>query len=448
MMFIIFKCVLIVAVIGFIASSNATDAWPPIRKSEIQPGTLVFFFRDRIQKSVDLDWRARELDAQLARIMDPPFDSERKRVNIEKVFNSTVRVGVKPRHLTLAKSMFDDESALAPSPNQKLELEIFKIPSRQPIGETIIKQIILANQLQHCYGAFLLYRQQTMNRVKNLLQKTQRCRSMLYLDPEEQVVHFKGTALKLLHFLDNITSPSHLDNNTLDDFRELVAQCAFWYHIHSDANFFEDNVRFAELAVKERNPKSFKILRIFSRNLQRDQPTLCPKLEVMREDFVNYQMVYDLLYFVWSRCTAYYHISTIKHLSNLYKLMDSDAKSTMAMWEWGLSGQGQAWQLVNIAEFISRKIGLRTPWQSESTNEEVLQIMRQITVDMNRGWLIHFRARVFSVYWDKLYRLKREGFSGRIAIVNRDYILDESWIQSLCGIFGRDNTVIERVTEL
>ena len=63
----------------------------------------------------------------LARIMVPPFDSERRRVNIKKVFDLSVKDGVKPKQLLMAKSLFEDESALTPSPSQKLESEIFKI---------------------------------------------------------------------------------------------------------------------------------------------------------------------------------------------------------------------------------------------------------------------------------------------------------------------------------
>ena len=121
---------LIAAAIVCIYCIEATVQWPPppIRNPEIQPGTLVFFLRNRVQSSRDLDRRAEKLDMQLARIMDPPFNGDQSRVNIEKVFDPSVNVGVKPKYLTLAKSMFYDQSELAPSPNQKLKLKIFKVP--------------------------------------------------------------------------------------------------------------------------------------------------------------------------------------------------------------------------------------------------------------------------------------------------------------------------------
>ena len=47
---------------------------------------------------------------------------------------------MKPKHMELAMSMFDDESTLAQSPNQSLKLEMFKIPGDQSINETMSQQ--------------------------------------------------------------------------------------------------------------------------------------------------------------------------------------------------------------------------------------------------------------------------------------------------------------------
>ena len=447
MAFTILKRVLIILPIEWIASSDATGVLPPIRNSEIKAGVLVFFWRNRIQKSTDLDQRAEQLDAQLARILDPPFDSVRRRVNIEKVFDPSVTAGVKPKYLTLATTMFDDQTVLAPSPNQKLKIEIFKIPADQPIGETIIKQIILANRFEHCDTAFLIYRTLTADMVNSLLQRTARCNFCVSRDPKE--VHHPEQEC-LVRFLDKITSPSHLDNNTLDDFRELVANYVFRCFAIGDY----DVETFAEMVngipcMQGGTSKCSKILRIYFRNLLRHKPTMCPKLEVMRDDFVDYQMVEEMLIFIWQKYIYHDSFSTVRHLPTLYKLMDSDATITKAMWDWGVTDtKNNIAGLVPIADFVSRKIGLITKYEDRYTHEQVLRKVKEIRNVLNRGWDIYMRAQVFANYWQHLYKLKRSGFSGRIAIVNRDYILEDSWIQSLFGIFGRENTMIEQMTQL
>ena len=444
----VIKRALITAIVVLICSVKATFDWPPppIRNCEIQSGVLVFFLRNRIQKSIDLDRRAEQLDMQLARIMDPPFDSERRRVNIEKVFDPSINVGVKPKYLTLAKSMFDDQSTLAPSPNQKLKLEIFKFPICQPIGETIIKQIILTNRLEHCDRVFLIQRTLTANAMRSVLKKTGKCPFYLSQDPDEVRVQNNHKSEYLVQFLDKITSPLHLDSNTLDDFRELVAQNVFSVYGEfgdCEQHIFEEMVNHIQ-CVQERAPKSAQILRIFYRNLQRDNPTVCPKLEVMRDDFVDFKMVQDMLCFIWQRYIHHDYASNVNFLPTLYKLMDSDADSTKAIWD----GHRQMRGLVFIAEFISRKIGLATEFKDCYTDEQLLGKVNEIRTGVERGWQIHMRAAVFASYWQQLYELKRSGFSARVAIVNRDYILVDSWIQSLFRIFGQDNTEIVRMTEL
>ena len=170
------KRVPLIIFIGWAYSIGATAMQSqPIREHEIKPGVLVFFHHTRTQKSQDLDQRAEELSMELARIMDPPFDSEQRRVNIQKVLDPAVKVGVKPKHLTLAKCMFDDESALAvlaPSPNQKLKLEIYKLPDHQKPFQAVWKQLILADQLYHCDEAFLVRSKEAIKGFETLLQRS------------------------------------------------------------------------------------------------------------------------------------------------------------------------------------------------------------------------------------------------------------------------------------
>ena len=439
---------IIIAVIGWIASINATSALPPIRNSEIQPGALVFFLRDRVQKSDDLNQRATQMDMQLARIMDPPFDLERRRVNIEKLFDPVVKVGVKPKHLVLAKSLLPDELVLAPSPNQKLQVEIFKVPNGQPVGETIIREIILANRLENCDRVFLIHRTLTADPMRSLLKKTAKCPYYRSQDPDEVRVQDNHKSEYLVRFLDKITSLSHLDSNTFDDFRELVAQNVF--SVYGGFGDYEHPVFEGMVnqipCVQEQAPKSSKILRIFYRNLQRDKPTVCPKLEVMRDDFLDFQMVHDMLFFIWQRYMHLDYASNMEYLPTLYQLMDSDTETTGKMWEWGIKDHITG--LFSIADFVCRKIGMSTEYEDRHTNEQVLRKVMEIRNAVERGCQIYMRAEVFGAYWQQLYELKRSGFSGRIAIVNRHYILEDSWIQSLFGIFGRDNTEIEHMAEL
>ena len=444
------KRTLVAATIVWICLIEATFDWPPpIRNSEIQPGVLVFFERNRIQKSADLDRRAEQLDMQLARIMDPPFDSDRRRVNIEKVFDLSINVGVKPKYLTLARTMFDDQLVLTPSPNQKLKVQIFKVPGSQPIGETIIKQIILANRLENCDRVFLINRALTADLMHSLLKKTSKCTAFLSQDPQEVRVEHKNQSEYLIRFLDKITSPSHLDNNTLDDFRELVALNVFSYYVNYDAKQFEEMIDACSSFVRQRAPKSFKILRIFYRNLQRDKPTVCPKLEVMRDDFVDFKMVHDMMIFIWQRYFDLEYSSNVRYLPTLYQSMDSDAETTRKTWEWGIKEpEVHTSDLICIAECISRKIGLKSEYEGRYIHEQVLLKVKEIRNAVDRGCHISMRAEVFGIYWQQLYELKRSGFNGRIAIVNRDYILEDSWIQSLFGIFGRDSTEIEHMAEL
>ena len=65
---------------------------PGIKKSEIKAGALVMFHQDRIQGCCDREQRAASLNMELAHIMDPPFNADRSRVNIKKVFDSSVKV--------------------------------------------------------------------------------------------------------------------------------------------------------------------------------------------------------------------------------------------------------------------------------------------------------------------------------------------------------------------
>ena len=417
-----------------------------IKDSEIQSGVLVVFDRNRIQTSTDLDQRAAKLDGELARIVDPPFNADQSRVNIEKVFDPSINVGVKPKYLTLAKSSFD-ESALAPSPSQELKLEIFKVPRSQPIGETIIKQIILANRLENCDRVFLMFRPRTLDSMQTVLKNTQKCNVYLTEDPQVHWKKYTESPEYVIRFLDKILSPFHLDSDTLDDFRELVANHVFSYYRNYDAEFFDYHMTVGR-NTREHPPRSIKMLHIFYRNLQRDQPTICPQLEVMRDDFVNYTVVVDLLQIIMQRCSEYDASSTVSHLLNLYKLMGTNTGSTKAIWDSGRDNWTDRERVAAMAFLICRKAGLEIPSEVSCTKEEILGIAMTLRMKMIRGWRNLLRADEFNQYWKRLYHLKQSGFTGRIAIVNRDYILKDSWIQSLFGIFGRDNTVIERVTEL
>ena len=226
--------VLMILFIGWVCLIDlAAMSSQPIREHEIKPGALVVFHHNRMQKSQDLDQRAEELNMELARIIDPPFDSERRRVNIQKVLDPAVKVGVKPKHLILVKSMFDDESALAPSPKQKLQLEIYKLPNHQKPFQAVWKQLILADQLCHCDEAFLVRSKEAIKGFESLLQYTAKCEICLSIDSQSPLQGSFGSlpdsSAYLIQFLEKILNPTHLDKNTFDDFRELVANYVFSY---------------------------------------------------------------------------------------------------------------------------------------------------------------------------------------------------------------------------
>ena len=299
--------VLMILFIGWACSIGATAMQSqPISEHEIKPGALVFFHHTRTQKSQDLDQRAEELSMELACIMDPPFDSERRRVNIQKVLDPAVKVGVKPKHLTLAVCMFDDESALAPSPNQHLKLEIYKLPDHQKPFQAVWKQLLLADGLQHCDEAFLVRSKEAIKGFETLLQRTAKCEICVSIDPQTPLQGSFGSlpdsSAYLIQFLEKILNPSHLDKDTFDDFRELLANYVFSYYVNLPHDFFreivDDFCRRVARTPQFHNPRSFKILRIIYRNLQRNQPTECPKLEVMRDDFVDFKMVGDMFAFI------------------------------------------------------------------------------------------------------------------------------------------------------
>ena len=451
------KLLLMTILIGWASSVDASGmTWQPIRESEIQSGALVLFHQTRTQNNHGLEQRAQELSMELACIMDPPFDSERKRVNIQKVLDPAVRVGVKAKYLTLAKCMFDDESALVPSPNQKLKLEIYKLTDHQKPFQAVWKQLILADQLYHCDEAFFVRSKEAANGFQTLLQRTAKCTIQLAADIQDPLqTAFCGcpdSPEYLVRFLDKILNPSYSDNNTLDDLRDLVAHYVFAYHVHSPDKFEEFLDIFSrqmrQVRPEYHNPRSLKILRIFYWNLQRDQPKKCPTLEVMRDDFVDFAMVLDMFAFIQRGLKFSEATSTLKYLPNLYRLMDSDAMATRAIWYLGRGTWSHCEGMNSIINLVSRKIGLRVPGERKIADEDLSQMVNRFRGRMLDGWHNKMRAMVFSKYWERLYQLKRSGFSGRIAIVNRGYILTDGWLQSLFGIFGRDNTVIDRRTDL
>lgn len=79
---------------------------------------------------------------------------------------------------------------------------------------------------------------------------------------------------------------------------------------------------------------------------------------------------------------------------------------------------------------------------------ELVRMVTSIRKKMVRVWMNMQRTSLFDRYWEKLYEMRRSGFRGRVAMVNREDVLTDGWIQSLFGIFGRNNTVIELVSIL
>ena len=409
-----------------------------------------------------MEQRAEELSMELARIMDPPFNSDRTRVNIEKVFDPSVNVGVKPKHLMLAKSKFDDESEFTLSSNQTLKLEIFKIPTNQSSVETMKRQLALATNKRYYDAVFLMYTPETFRQFEILSKHSLTPTNWMFVDPEwGETPH---SPAHLIRFLDKILNPSHLDSNTLDDFRDLVAKYVFAHYAKYTAkspDHFELYIEVIATTLKvslnslkghtEHHPKSWNILRIFHRNLQRHQPSVCPKLEVMRDDFVDKTMVWDMILFI--------HIGHLRHeagltssnLPNLYKLMDFDLNATKKVWDMARTcwREGEKWGWP-IAEFVCRKIGLKGTMVDVAalSDAELVIMVKSILVKMVRVWNNMQRTCSFDRYWDKLYEMRRSGFKGRIAIVNREDILTDGWIQSLCGVFGRNKTAVGLVRML
>ena len=107
--------------------SSTSLRFPALQQSQIKPGALVMYGFTRNQRDVDLHKRACGLHMQLSEILDPPFDAAQKRVNIRSLLNASMYAGVKPKHLILAKSMFDGDDQLSPSSNQKIKIKLYKI---------------------------------------------------------------------------------------------------------------------------------------------------------------------------------------------------------------------------------------------------------------------------------------------------------------------------------
>ena len=454
----------IVSVLTWICSVDGMFKMSGIKKSEIKPGVLVIFQSNRVQSCVDMEQRAEELSMELARIMDPPFNSNGTRVNIEKVFDPSVKVGVKPKHMELANSKFDDESEFIPSPNQILKLEIFKIPTNQSSDETMKRQLALSINKQYYDAVFLMYTPETLKQFQILLKHSLTPTNWMFVDPEWGETPYSQR--HLIRFLDKILNPSHLDNNTLDDFRDLVARYVFAHYVKYNAKspgHFEQYIGVVSRTPKllllqnsmkrhaEHHPKSWNILRIFHRNLQRHKPSVCPKLEVMRDDFVDETMVWDMILFIQNSHWQHEAEVTSSNLPNLYKLMDFDLNATKEIWDMVRScwREGQQWGWP-IAEFVCRKIGLKATLVDAAALSEVelVRMVKDIRMKMVRVWNTMQKASVFDRYWDKLYEMRQNCFCGRVAIVNREDILTDGWMQSLRGIFGRNNTIIESVRML
>ena len=193
-----------------------------------------------------------------------------------------------------------------------------------------------------------------------------KCEICVSIDPQSPLQGSFGSlpdsSAYLIQFLEKILNPSHLDKDTFDDFRELVANYVFSYYVNLPHDFFreivDDFCRRVARTPQFHNPRSFKILRIIYRNLQRNQPTECPKLEVMRDDFVDFKMVGDMLAFIQNGLKTSEATSTRNHLPNLYRLMNSVAEATRAIWDRGRRTWSDNEWMANIILFVSHKMGL------------------------------------------------------------------------------------------
>ena len=426
-----------------------------IKKSDIKPGDLVMFQQIRGQNSSDLQRRATALHMELARVINPPFNANRTRVNIEKVFDPSINVGVKPKHIIFAQSMFDEgDSVLTSSPAQSLKLEIFKIPENQTASESMRRQIQLANRSGYYWTVFLSHIPSIFGEFQSALQSTIISHWYLFSDP--RWTECPASPQYLIRFLGQILNPSHLDNNTLDDFRELVANYVFSWYLNQDSESrvprdFEEYLNLVESHLKREqhgyHPKSMNILRLFYRYLQRHKPRVCPKLEILKKDYVNWNMVNDMLLFIRLQQNMEENTATLIQLPNLYKSFGSDANSTQRAWDKPPNHRVGSWEMMwPIADLVSHKIGSRI--LNEESNEEALVDVKHSRMKIIRIWINLLRADVFHKYWKTLSDLKNTGSSGRIAIANLDWILTDPWIESLYGIFGRNNTSVDLIGEL
>ena len=300
----------------------------------------------------------------------------------------------------------------------------------------------MAQRTQYYDAVFLIF-------DPDALRQTKHSKVMLHDDPQRLWSATSESPEYLIGFLEKILNPLHLDKNTLDDFRDLVANYVFSYYLHDRARhptYFEDYVDwFESLRIKHRHPKTCNILRIFYRYLKRQKPNKCPKLDLLRDEYVDYEMVWDRLSVIQFRFIESEGRFTVKTLPNLYKLMGSNAEATFAVWDKARDRWTESTEWIALtAELVSRKMGLEQRWNDGLSDELLIRKVTAIKARMKRIWYNSLRADVFSTYWESLYELKQSGFSGSIAIVNRDYILTDSWTQSLLRIFGTNNTVVER----
>ena len=330
------------------------------------------------------------------------------------------------------------------------------IPNNISFAESMDRQITIAQRTEH-YDAVFLIRDPNPMLFESFLHELERkvegrISIVAFSDPKRlQPAQLSG-------FLQNILNPSHLDNNTLDDLRELVAKHVFSYYLHREPDSLEEYVSFEEFVhwfesvqwagAPAHHPKSCNILRIFHRNLQRHKPMECPKMELLRDEYVDYAMVWDMLSFIQFQLIEYEAQCIVNVLPTLYKLMDSNATATSLIWDkaryrWD---EFTDW-IAFIVEFVSRKIGLN-PNIDGLSDEELVVKVKAIAKKITRICNNLMKADVYKTYWKDLYALKKSGFSGRIAIVNRDFALTDPWIQSLFAIFGRNNIVISSVKML
>lgn len=192
-----------------------------------------------------------------------------------------------------------------------------------------------------------------------------------------------------------------------------------------------------------RHPKFCKILKIHYKYLMRIRAAAVEDIHVMKTEMIDREMVHDILIFVIHYCFASKaKFVAAETLPNLYAMMGSDVKAANNVWDmtddFWLAGPWRGY----LMSFIWRKMEMIRGFPVELP--AVIQAQRKLA--MVQAQLS--RADAFNTIWKHLRQLKLNGFSGTVVIIHREHILTDEWIQSLFGVFGRNNTVIEGVDYL